>query len=88
MELSRDGALLEEVCHCAWALRDHSLTPLPVHALFPVCVAEDVISLLSIWLPAAMPVPTPACLTPVMDSSSETVSPKKLILQLLLVMGF
>lgn len=60
MELSRGGALLEEVCHCAWALRDHSLTPLLVHALFPVCVVEDVIFLLSVWLPAAMPAPQPA----------------------------
>lgn len=59
MELLRGGALLEEVCQCAWALKDHSFALLLVHALFPVCVVEDVTSLLSIWLPAAMPAPPP-----------------------------
>lgn len=35
-------ALLEEVCHCGWALRFYSLAPLPVFFLGFLC-AEDTV---------------------------------------------
>ena len=47
-------ALLEEVCHCGWALRFYSLAPLPVFFLGFLCAEDNVMSQLP--APAAMPV--------------------------------
>lgn len=70
MELLRGRAMLQEVRHCAWTLRVNSLAPL-AHALLPGYGWRCNLSAFCFGCLLSCPPPT------IMDSSSETVSPKK-----------